>query len=277
MARAYGLVLAGGGARGFAHVGVLRMLDHLGMRPSVLVGVSMGAVVAATYGLNPDWYRALKSLRIPRFASPPDLNGQPATGTLRRLGQIGNAVRNLYFGWGLEAGSQAWGKDAIRRLTCGRHLEQSRLPLFIGTTDILIGDRVILSSGDSVEAVYASCALAGVLPPQRIGDSLLADGGYADIAPVDVAKQAGARTVVAVDVSGAAQLHNPRNGLDVLARSVEICQTHHAQLRYAQADLVIAPRFGRVIETLDFGAKRRAIAAGAACARQMAPQLAALL
>jgi len=66
-ARKLGLVFAGGGARGFAHAGVLRALRHSGCEPSVMVGVSMGVVVATTYALNPDWYGALKAMDISGF------------------------------------------------------------------------------------------------------------------------------------------------------------------------------------------------------------------
>ena len=79
-ARKLGLVFAGGGARGFAHAGVLRALRQSGCEPSVLVGVSMGAVVATTYALNPDWYAALKAIDISGFPLFADVTKQALGG-----------------------------------------------------------------------------------------------------------------------------------------------------------------------------------------------------
>lgn len=277
MARSFGLVLAGGGARGFAHAGVLRALEHARLRPSVLVGVSMGAVVAATYALNPNWYEDLKRLESPALSSPPTLAPMAQWSALRKLAELGRAARNLYFGWGLGADLADWGRSRLRNLTLGRRLEDAHTPIFVGATDLHSGERVILDRGAPDSAIYASCALAGVLPPWKIGGRLLVDGGYADIAPIDVARKAGADIVVVVDPGGKAVLVEPTNGLDVLMRSVEICQAHHATLRFAEADIVLAPRFEKAIGTLDFSAKRLAIACGANCARQMLPQLHAML
>jgi len=78
-ARPFSLVLAGGGARGYAHAGVLRGLQHMGLQPVGLVGVSMGAIVASTYALREDWYEALLSTHPRNFPyqpdSPPDKSG----------------------------------------------------------------------------------------------------------------------------------------------------------------------------------------------------------
>ncbi|MFK5997107.1 MAG: patatin-like phospholipase family protein [Rhodobacterales bacterium] len=273
MARSFGLVLAGGGARGYAHLGVLRSFEHMGLHPSVIVGVSMGAVVAATYALNPDWYKAMKNLDFPVFRTSPEIETSDQVNSIKKLFELGMAFKDLYFGWGLAPNAEAWGKKTAQALTLGKQLEDVRVPVLVCATDLNTGARVILDHGSAADAIYASSALAGVLPPLRFKEHLLIDGAYADIAPIDVARNAGADVVVVVNATGETQQHEPKNGLEALIQSVEICQTHHALLRYRDADFELAPKFGKVIGTLDFQLKRRAIAAGINCARRLAPDL----
>lgn len=135
----------------------------------------------------------------------------------------------------------------------------------------------MITSGDAAEAVYASAALAGVLPPRHHGDHLLADGAYADVAPVDVARGFDLPVVLAVDPSQSLQSHEPRTGYEALLRAVEICQLTHAHLRFAQADLVLRPPFRRTIDTLEFGARRECVAAGVRAVRQRRQELSTLL
>ncbi len=130
-----------------------------------------------------------------------------------------------------------------------------------------------MTTGPALECVYASSALAGVVPPIDHDGQQLADGAYADVAPVDVARRFGVPHVLAVDPG---QLHlglRVRNGLEAMLRASEVCYTRHSELRFREADLVIRPAFSRRIDTLDFAAKRECIAAGIQGVRRAAPQL----
>jgi NTE family protein len=276
--RPLGLVLSGGGARGAAHIGVLRALEHEGLRPAAIVGVSMGAIVGATYALNPSWYRALTTLDL---AVLPGItkaeNGTPRA-RLQAMLASERALRHLL----LRQGAWASAREPIVRLfeelTLGKHLEDSRLPLVAVATDLRTSERVLLTRGKASEAMYASAALAGVLPPLPHGDTVLADGAYADMAPVDVARSFGVEVVVVVDASPAVELRRlPRNGLEVLFRAMEVSHHQHALRRFAEADLLLKPAFGRAIDTLDFRHHRRCIAAGVRVTRAARPTLRALL
>jgi len=190
------VVFAGGGARGFAHVGVLHALRRDGYAPSVLVGVSMGALVATTYGLNPGWYAALQAMDISGFPRPPDFSGRGVMASIRKAVMAERALQQMYFGWGFGQPAVEWGVALLHRLIGAQPIEACCVPVFVCATDLLTGKRVVFSAGPCVGAVYASSALAGIVPPARIGGQVLVDGGYSDIAPIDVARAAGVRTCV---------------------------------------------------------------------------------
>ena len=277
--RPFTLVLAGGGARGYAHVGVLRALEHLGLSPSGIVGVSMGAVVGATYALRRDWYRALLSIDLGSFPSP----GHHATpgdgehGGLRQALEYVHTAWNMVTGWGAPGAAVVAGNEVLRTLFEGRALEEARIPVVVCATDLRSGARVELASGPASEAVMASSALAGILPPVPRGDLVLADGVYSDVAPVDVARGLGSGAVIAVDPGQTAGAGEIRNGLQAVMRAMEICHLRHADLRLGEADLVIRPSFGRFIDVLDFSTRRDCVAAGARALRSRRRALAILL
>lgn len=275
--RRFGLVLSGGGARGLAHAGALRALEHLGYVPGVIVGVSMGAVVGATYALNDAWYGDLIGMDVSGFPVLPDFSQPGLVPTLRALRAAGQVVSSMYFGWGIGAPAVAWGRALLDRLTCGRALDAGRVPVFAVATDLATGRRVVLGSGPATDALYASSAIAGLLPPACIGEHLLIDGGYADMAPVDVARAAGAWPVIAVDASTRDFTDVPRDGLHAMLRAVEICQNEHSRLRFGQADLVLRPKLSPMAGTFDFVDTRRNVAAGAHAVLQSRAALGRLL
>ncbi len=278
--RPFGLVLAGGGARGFAHVGILLGLENEGLLPTALVGVSMGAIVAASWSLRDDWYEVLMGIDTRAFPQPLS----PRAGTrvswpdrCRSWLALARAGWDMFVGWGVGAAAVPAGQAVLHQVTRGRNLEEGRVPIAVCSTDLRSGQRVVIDSGDAAEALYGSAALAGVVPPQRREGQLLADGAYADVAPVDVARRLGPRVVLAVDPGQSLQTHEPRTGYEALLRAVEICQLTHAGLRFDQADLVLRPAFRRTIDTLEFGARRECVAAGIRAVRQSRGNLARLL
>ena len=276
-APAYSLVLSGGGARGFVHVGALRALEHLGHPPAAIVGVSMGAIAGATYGLNPDWYRALVNMDISGLPTRPDFTAPGVGNRLRNAYRVQQFVSGSWFGWGLGEATHEWGLNLLRELTLNKQLDTARLPVCVTATDLDTGERVALHDGPAWEGVYASSALAGILPPAAIKGRLLIDGGYSDLAPVDLARQLVDGPVIAVDVSRRLRGGLPVNGMQAMLRSLEICQNEHASLRFAAADMVLKPVLDPPVDTLDFGAKRRAIAAGAWMVRARQAEISRLI
>lgn len=272
------LVLGGGGARGFAHAGVLRALEHDGLEPAALVGVSMGAIVAVAYAFREDWYEALLDLDLTAFPGPLPSWTPPPAPVLRwrrRLALL-SAGWDLLAHWGLGQRSAGALHEALDRLTRHRRLEEATLPVVLCATDLATGERVLLDRGDAARAAYASAALAGVFPPLVRHGSLLADGAYVDLAPVDAARAFG-HPVVAVDAGQSLTGGDVDSGLRALVRAVEICQSAHAHLRFQEADLLLRPVFRRPIDILELAARRECVAAGARSVRRARASLARLL
>jgi NTE family protein len=273
----FALVLAGGGVRGMAHVGVLRGLNQLGLYPDAIVGVSMGGIIGATYALNPGWYRALCQMDTSTFPEPP----RPVNGELREMARALMAservVREMLLGWGAGEQSLSAGKALLTELTLGRNLEQGRIPVATVAMDLISGQRVVFDRGEAATASYASAALPGLLPPLRQDGQLLADGTYVDDVPVDVVRALGINRVMAVDVSQMEPALHVRNGFQAIMRAVEICHNAHSRSRFDAADAVLKVTFPMQINVLDFDRKRLCIAAGIRAVRQQRDTLWRLL
>lgn len=275
--RPFALVLAGGGARGAAHIGVLRALEHLGHPPAAVVGVSMGAIVGATYALNPNWYHVL--VHLDRERIPSVFGGDPEhpIARLRKMVESGRALRHLLLRWGTLTAAEPAIRELLAEYTLGQAIEAARIPFAAVATDLASGNRHVMTQGNAADAIYASGALAGILPPARSGDALLADGAYVDVAPIDVARELGGDLVVAVDASQRLVAAPPRNALQALSRAMEIGFGQQAKTRMREADLVIRPDYPCPVTTLDFRHHRRCVAAGARGTLQRRRQLRALL
>ncbi|HTL91134.1 MAG TPA: patatin-like phospholipase family protein, partial [Steroidobacteraceae bacterium] len=206
-----GLVLSGGGARGIAHVGVLRVLEQLHVPIDAIAGTSMGAVVGGLYasGLSPDEIeRTIRSMNWQdAFRDRPPREDL----TLRRKQEDENFL--VKFPIGIKGGKpvlpmgliQGQGlTEMLRRLT----LPVSRItsfddlptPFRAVATDLESGQEVIMGSGDLTSAMRASLSAPGVFAPVERGGQLLVDGGVSDNVPVDVARAMGVDVVIVVDV-----------------------------------------------------------------------------
>ena len=268
-----GLALGGGGARGLAHVGFVRTLLRAGISVEVLAGTSMGAIVAVAFALgDPERSGILERVQhgdvLPDPPIPPP--SPPGQGSLlQRLRSLLAAERFLtsnVLGWGPPLDRDVM--PLLEELTRGLNLEEAPLPVGVVATDLLSGQRVLLTRGKAAVAAMASAALPMLFPPVRIGPWLLVDGGFVELVPVLAARELGARVVVAVDV-GQRELTAPvRNGLEALIRAAAICSQRQTELILAQADLVVRPSFPEPIGTLDFSKARIAMEAGVRAARE---------
>jgi len=240
----------------------------------------MGAVIGAAYALRDDWYTAV--MRFAETAFPHALRaveggGRAGISTLRRVVSGAKTIWDLERGWGAGETDVQAGQEALRALLGAADLTDGRVAIAVSATDLLSGDRIVMSDGAAADAVYSSSALAGVLPPMRLGPYLLADGAYTDICPIDVARGFGCERVIAVNPGRSDVVQDIRNGLQGLMRATEICYMHHSALRFEQADAVLEPAFRRPIETLEFGAHRECIAAGARAVRGCVLELESVL
>ena len=114
-----------------------------------------------------DWYQALVAMDISGFPTLPRFNSKGAGSTLNKLLLMERTAKDLYFGLGTGQHSVQWGRSVLQDLTLNKDLSDGRIPIFTTATDILTGQRVVLRDGNAVDAIYASSALAGLLPPSN--------------------------------------------------------------------------------------------------------------
>lgn len=274
--RTLGLALGGGGARGFAHVGILKVLQREGFPVSFLAGTSMGGIIACLYAMGKTVGEleelCLRLARVRELMKLVDLN-PPRQGLLE-----GTRV-------------QAYLAHLIGETTLFSDLS---IPVCLSAVDLLTAAEVKLSTGRVLPAVMATSAFPGLLPPREYDGSLLVDGGVLNNVPADIAREMGADVVVAVDVQ-----HNPCEEppwqflpkkprwtsrmpelfLDFY-RSELIMIAAMTQRRIAEGkpDLVLRPRIPPDITMfLGFTRADELIAAGEAAAEEILPELSRLL
>ncbi len=172
-----GLVLGGGGARGGAHLGVLRVLNELHYKPDVVVGTSIGGVVAVSYGMG--W------------------SVEYMEDLLRRT-DFDELIKVDRSGTGL-VGTQAIEAE-LRRAFGNADMRDLSPHVAVMAADIVRGERVLIDRGPVVKALLATTAVPGLFPAVRWGERLLVDGGIVSNVPVQAAYELGARRVVAVDL-----------------------------------------------------------------------------
>ena len=233
-----GLALGGGAAKGFAHIGVIKMLEASGIHPDVVAGTSAGSVVGALYASGMDAFAMQQAAIALDQASLRDV----------RL-----------FGGGLVQGQKL--QDYIGGQVRQRPIERLRLPFAAVATDLASGQRTVFTRGDTGQAVRASCSVPGVFEPALIGGRRYVDGGVVSPVPVDAARQLGADFVIAVDISARSDGSLPTDMLGIVGRSVVIMGQHLGAQELARADVVVRPQVNAIGAT-DFEQRDRAIMEG---------------
>jgi NTE family protein len=233
-----GLALGGGAARGFAHIGVIQVLEEAGLKPDLIVGTSAGSLVAALYA-----------------------SGKSGA----ELGTLADAMDETAFadwsypGRGLIRG-EALAKF-VRDHTGGRTIEQLRLPLGIVATDLENGQPILFQRGDVGTAVRASSAVPAVFQPVRIGTREYVDGGLVAPVPVRFARQMGAELVIAVDISAPPEGNTTGDAMRMLLQTFAIMGRSINNFELRDADVVLRPSLAGV-SGADFAARKRSILAG---------------
>lgn len=286
-----GLVLSGGGARGFAHIGVLRALRDLRVPIDVVAGTSMGSIIGGLYAAGysadeldavvrgTDW-EGIFNNRAPRS----DLDWRRKEDDYKNLSnfEVGIVDGGLTLPRGL-AGTQQL-EFFLRSLSAPgksvRNLDQLPVPFAAVGTDLENGKRVLLQKDVSLStAMRASMSVPGVFPPVEVGGRLLVDGGVVDNLPVEAARAMGAQIIIAVNV-GTPLL--PRDKLTdivnvgsqlILMMGLENAERSIASLR--PGDVLITPDLAE-LGSADFGKGQQIVAAGEAAARAVAERLAQL-
>lgn len=214
-----GLALGSGGARGFAHLGIIKVLEENKIPIDYIAGSSMGSLVACFY------------------ASGLDLN---------RLYKLSTSFKRKYYldftvpKMGFIAGKRI--KDLIRLFTKGKRLEELNVPVAVVATDLIKGEKVVFTEGPIAEAVRSSISIPGVFVPEKKDGRILVDGGVIDRVPVSVVKEMGADIVIAVDVSRVKTDAEINNIYDVIMQSLDIMQMELVENRQIASDIMIRPQ-----------------------------------
>lgn len=277
------LVLGGGGARGLAHVGVIRVLEEHGWVPDLITGSSMGAIIGAVYALKGSaqgleeilqsiltskWYR---DFGLERF-------GQEPNGLVERLQDMGTHIRQII----LLTTHGKW-KRPVSLLPSNFMLsvmdevfhemtfEDTKIPLIVTATDLYSGQSIDLRTGPIARAVAGSSSIPGIFAPVEYDEMLLVDGFVTRNIPVPLTapETAQAREIIAVDVLPALEDHRePMTPVDILNRVDAISQHHLNKINLDMADVVIAPDV-RHFSWNDFGDIEKIIQAGADAAMKL--------
>src|SRR5512135_211798 len=176
------LVLGGGAARGFAHVGVIRALEQEMITISMIIGTSVGSLIGAIYASD------LNSFELEWTAF-----------TLEKDSLFDYGILNAFTGMGMAKGERL--EEFVRTKIATTNIENMKLPFTAVATDLNRGTRVVLNRCSVAKAVHASSAIPGVFDPVSHQGKILVDGGVMDNIPADVARERGADIVIAVDIS----------------------------------------------------------------------------
>lgn len=247
------LVLGAGAARGFGHIGVLKVLEANGVPVHMIVGTSAGSFVGSlsAYGFN--------AFQLQKMALD-----------LQKGDVIDLAIPDNGFVKGelLEA--------YVNRMVRNTAIDKMRTPFYAVTTNVRTGEEVLFGSGNTGMAVRASCAIPGVFRPVAIANTAYIDGGVVSPVAVDAARRMGATVVIAVDISSDLDSTVPKGTIDTILQSVNIMYAKISAAQLQRADVVIRPRVGH-IGSGEFEKRHEAILEGERAAIEAMPRLRELL
>lgn len=281
--RKVALVLGGGGARGVAHIGVLKVLQEEGVPIDLLVGTSIGALGAALYGLRPDWRwvreRVFAYLRKKGFTKygmglQDSAGGRRTRPLLSRIGAFlkkSIALNILLAKRSLVRTKRL--REAIAGILPEGSFEETKIPVAVVALDMLSGEEVVISTGSLREAVVASASLVGFFPQVRRDGRLYADPSPVSSVPVDAARRLGATAVIAADVrSRVERAGDVRTGVDAILRVAALASERANDEQLARADVAVSPGVGRTFWS-DFRDLDAHVEAGARAARDALPRI----
>lgn len=244
-----GLALGGGAARGFAHIGVIQVLEENGIKPDLVVGTSAGSLVAALYASG---------------------KGGAA------LGHLADSMdESAFTDWSFPGRGLIRGEALARYVrdnTGNRTIEKLPLPLGIVATDLDSGAPILFQRGDPGVAVRASSAVPAVFQPVRIGTHEYVDGGLVSPVPVRFARQMGAELVIAVDISAVPDGNATGDAMRMLLQTFAIMGRSINGFELRDADVVLSPKLPGV-SSADFASRKKSIQAGREAALAALPAL----
>ena len=247
------LVLGAGASKGFAHIGVLKILENNRIPIHLIVGSSVGSFVGSLYAYGYDAY-ALQKIALSIERSDVGELTMPDNGFLK-----GERLRDYI-------------NTKLQHAPSGK----LKIPFYAVATDIKSGESVVFNTGNIGMAVQASCAIPGVFQPAKFSGASYVDGGVVKPLPVDVARQYGADVVIAVDISSGIDSVVPASTMETIMKSIQIMYSKMSLIPLGQADVVIKPIVG-FVGSADFSRRNEAIMEGEKAALAAMPRINALL
>ena len=247
------VVLGAGAVKGFAHVGVLKILESQKIPIHMIVGTSVGSFVGSLYAYG---YDAFQLQTIAYGMQRDDLIDL----TLLDNGFVKGEKLESY----------------VNRMVRDTPIEKFRIPFHAVATNIQTGHEVVFGTGNAGMAVRASCSIPGIFRPFRISGNTYVDGGVVSPLAIDVARRYGADVVIAVDISTGLTETVPQGTVETILQSVDIMYAKIAAQQTLRADIVIRPSVGH-IGSADFTRKHEAILEGEKAAMAAMPAIQGLL
>lgn len=252
-----GLALGGGGARGLAHIGVLKVLKRERIKFDYLCGTSMGAFMGACYALGME---------------PEEMEAKAVASKTRDLVRLLDLAKPSL---SLIKGQKIHG--FITDLIGESEFSETQIPLVVVATDLGNGEEVLIDTGNIADAVQASISVPGLFPPIKIGERYLIDGGLTNPTPTDVSRHQGADLIIGVDLATMrpVKLDNP-GFVTTMMQSYEIIRSQalkHKLEKYDEHTILIMPATGGLIESFNFMDIPGIIKEGEVAAEMMLPEI----
>ncbi len=249
-----GLALGGGGARGLAHIGVLKVLERENIPIDLITGTSMGAIIGGAYALKKDIsaiekitkkYSKISEFNIDLSFGEKERKDKPfflkkMSDFLKRGYILNLELRRKYINDGEGV------KKIIKDLVGDKAFTDTKIPFAAVAADLVRGEKVIIKRGKLFDALLASASIPGMFPPVILDKKILVDGGIVDVVPIKAAQSLGANFVIAVSVSQTIKKRVEfNNAVEIFFRSDSITSAELRKLQLSFADIVVTPKVGR--------------------------------
>ncbi len=249
------LVLGGGSAKGFAHVGVLRALEKEKIPIHMIVGTSVGSLIGGLYAANPDSFQLeWAAFKINRG----DILDFSVVSS--KMGPVQGAKLESF----------------VEQNAKVKTVEATKIPFYPVATDLNTGETVTLEKGSLAKAIHASSAIPGIFVPVKFGNRTLVDGGVTSNIACEVARAKGANVIIAVNLQKDIRETDINSVIDVIAQSIAIMMHVNSKTKLTHADIILEPDT-KGVSMFDFTQKKALMEEGIRSAERAMPKIKALV